>query len=551
MHALLHYCLNLTKISLATAALLSSSSGMLQVTEPIRGTNGTANGTTIPFDQPFSLAVDGNGNAYVGSLFSSNILKLTPQGVLSEFVRVGQTPGTGVVPNGVFDIAADELGNVYFGTWAGSQAFKVDPNGLVSLLIDSTGDGAGHALDGPVCIAVGPSGNVYASGIASNNVFRITPTGTVTQIVGEDGDGGGNRLLDPSDIAVDGAGNVYVVGLASNNVFRACPAGSIAQILDADGDGNGNGLLTPLGIAADDAGNAYVVGSCSDNVFRITPAGVVTEIIGPSGDGAGTELQLPLHIALGNEGDLYVTNRYSILKLQNDGEITVVLDVSPMAPDWLIFHPRALAITGEERIYTVTGGGVFQVDSFAFFDLCNGDGGNQFGCTNCPCGNDTQPGTTGGCINSAGTSARLLASGDKSVSLGASMTTDLRFALSGAPANSLCILNSGNALAPGNAAHPCFGQDSGIRSAVYDGLRCAIMNTRRHGGRVADPLGNVGLTGNPWGGEGNPPGGIASAGSGFATGQTRFFQVIHRDNPLSVCQRGLNTSQAIGVTFIP
>ena len=86
---------------------------------------------------------------------------------------------------------------------------------------------------------------------------------------------------------------------------------------------------------------------------------------------------------------------------------------------------------------------------------------------------------------------------------------------------------------------------------VFDGLRCAIVNTRRHGGRSADLNGEVGVTNNPWGGEGGPPVGIANAGSGFVAGQTRYFQIVNRDDPLLSCMRGLNTSQAVAVTFTP
>ncbi len=183
--------------------------------------------------------------------------------------------------------------------------------------------------------------------------------------------------------------------------------------------------------------------------------------------------------------------------------------------------------------------------------LCNGDGGDQMGCTNCPCANNAAVGTVGGCLNSGGTSTRLAASGSTSISLPTGDTTDLRFGLSGAPPSAFCILNSGDGLAPGNMANPCFGTGNGAQAAVFDGLRCAVTNTRRHGGRSADGNGDVGVTNNPWGGEGGPPPGIAVAGGGFAAGQTRYFQVIHRDDPLAVCLRGLNTSQAVRVLFTP
>ncbi len=183
-----------------------------------------------------------------------------------------------------------------------------------------------------------------------------------------------------------------------------------------------------------------------------------------------------------------------------------------------------------------------------FSALCFGDGGVTPGCTSCPCGNDAAPGTLGGCTNSSGGAARLTASGNPSVSLPSMSTNDLRLAISDAPPLGFCLLNSGDAVAPTNAANPCFGLDSGVQSSTLDGLRCAVMNTRRHGGRSADSNGDVGTTNNPWGGEGGPPVGIAS---GFVAGQTRYFQVIHRDAPLQVCARGLNTSNAVELTFFP
>jgi len=86
-----------------------------------------------------------------------------------------------------------------------------------------------------------------------------------------------------------------------------------------------------------------------------------------------------------------------------------------------------------------------------------------------------------------------------------------------------------------------------------DGLRCAVTNIKRHGGRSANMLGQINDSAGPsrvWGGEAQPHGGIYSQG-GFVSGQTRYFQVTHREDPTLGCMRGLNTSQAIEVTFTP
>lgn len=183
-------------------------------------------------------------------------------------------------------------------------------------------------------------------------------------------------------------------------------------------------------------------------------------------------------------------------------------------------------------------------------DLCNGDGGDQLGCTECPCSNNATLGTIGGCLNSAATSARLFVSGDPAVNLLPGDTSDLRFSLTSAPPATFCILVSGDGIASFNAVSPCFGLDSGVQAIAFDGLRCAIQNTRRHGIRSADSTGDVGVTNSPWGGEGEPSAGLVANGSSFA-GQTRIFQVIYRDDPSAQCMRGFNSSQAVRVTFTP
>jgi len=185
--------------------------------------------------------------------------------------------------------------------------------------------------------------------------------------------------------------------------------------------------------------------------------------------------------------------------------------------------------------------------------LCNGDGGNQTGCTACPCGNDAPPGTIGGCLNRAGTSAQIASSGDTSASTLPGVTTDLRFTLKSAPPGAFCVMLSGSAIAPTNLMSPCIGLNSGVQSPDRDGLRCAVMNLKRHGGRSANGAGEIMDSSGPsrvWGGEAQPNGGIWKQG-GFVAGQTRYFQVTFREDPMTVCQRGLNTSQALEILFTP
>lgn len=228
-------------------------------------------------------------------------------------------------------------------------------------------------------------------------------------------------------------------------------------------------------------------------------------------------------------------------------------------PDFIISNhtevglPRQFPFNATAFVYA----GTF-VPPAPFLDFCSGDGGDQSGCTDCPCMNNAAPGTIGGCLNSTMTSSRLHATGSRSVSLTPNARIDLGFTLSGAPPGAHARLWSGNGVAPGNPANPCFGGDSGVQSQFFDGLRCAIGSTFRHSSRTVDSNGEAGANQHPWGGDHlcfQSPypdcGGDISAQGGFVAGQTRYFQVIHRDDPLLSCGRGLNTSQAIEVTFEP
>lgn len=178
-------------------------------------------------------------------------------------------------------------------------------------------------------------------------------------------------------------------------------------------------------------------------------------------------------------------------------------------------------------------------------NVCNGNGGDQAGCTECPCNNNAPVGVVGGCLNAVGTSARLHALGNARQS-----NDTLRFEVSGARPDTFAVLVSGDNIAPISPSHPCYGTTNGVPSFAFDGLRCAVGNVLRHGPRAIDSNGDIGVTTGGWGAPDGPIGGIMAHG-GFAPGQTRSFQVIYRENPDEGCGRGQNTTQAVTVTFQP
>ena len=109
--------------SIVMLALVTSASPA-QITEII---DAAGDGTGNPFDEPYSIAVDGSGNIYVAGFHSDNAFKITPGGVITE-------------------------------------------------IIDATGDGTGNPLDFPFGIAVDGSGKVYVTGAGSDNALMVDET---------------------------------------------------------------------------------------------------------------------------------------------------------------------------------------------------------------------------------------------------------------------------------------------------------------------------------------------------------------------------------------
>ena len=200
---------------------------------------------------------------------------------------------------------------------------------------------------------------------------------------------------------------------------------------------------------------------------------------------------------------------------------------------------------------------VFEVGSYepcVVGDFCFGDGGDQMGCTDCPCGNNAPAGTISGCAHSqsnslfGGRGARLLHG------VGCAPIADFCFELQEAKPNSFAVLVSASSMAPTGTA-PCASLNPGSGIAqplVLDGLRCVVSSGSgsllRHGTRAIDASGYVGPNGigseSAWGN--------CSAtfpNSGFSAGTTRHFQAFYRGGASGGCGTQLNSSQGVTVEF--
>ena len=450
-------------------------------------------------------------------------------------------------------------------------------------MVDLNDDGDAHdALETTIFFDGNPGGN--ASAVTSNNAQDLSwdPTGQVMYVVdagsggvddsllrlqdlNNDGDandlgeavrwyvpapGGAGGDSVPQDVRVGNDGAVYYLEAASSGSLGK----GVYRLVDLDMSGTIDqpneatpfyvpttspfGFPTSLLLAGD--GNWYVTDSTNDRITRFFDANVdkvITEGVEDSLWYQSPAASILWELDDAADGSFYAAESQAPDRILRFVDIDMSGSIDPMTEVQTVYTDTLAAIDfGNPR--------AIAVDSLAdlFTEFCNGDGGDQMGCTNCPCGNNAAPGTIGGCVNSNSMSARLEPSGSPSV-----MADTMRYEVTGANVSTFGVLISANNQLPQMGACP---PGSGLSTAILDGLRCVGGAVQRHGSRATDGLGNIGVTNNGWGPPSGPAGGLIAQG-GFVAGQTRHYQCFYREVASLGCLTGQNTTNAVSVTFAP
>jgi uncharacterized protein (TIGR03437 family) len=189
---------------------------------------------------PFGVAVDTAGNLYIAEFGNNRVRKVAASGNISTLAGTGVNGFSGdggqagsAMLNGPQTVAVDSQGNVYVGDTANNRVRKVAPNGVITTVAGS-GD-AGYSGDGgaavnaqvgnPVAVAVDSAGNLFIAD-GSSRVRKVFLSGIITTIAGSgtkgySGDGGSASnatLSGPSALAVNAAGSIWVADTFNNAV---------------------------------------------------------------------------------------------------------------------------------------------------------------------------------------------------------------------------------------------------------------------------------------------------------------------------------------------
>ena len=231
---------NQTIRKITPAGVVTTIAGSVTNSGSADGTNGAAR-----FNNPYSVAVDTNGNLYVADTFNTEIRKIKPVGtnwvvttIAGSVNNYGSADGVGTNAqfNEPWGITADSAGNVYVADTGNNTIRKLAPvtnNWVVTTIAGWSLAANSQSTDGigtnaqfvfPVAIAADNAGNLYVAD-GDNVIRKLTPVGgnwAVTTIGGlagstgsTDGSGSVSRFLEPNSVAVDNAGNIYVAALSS------------------------------------------------------------------------------------------------------------------------------------------------------------------------------------------------------------------------------------------------------------------------------------------------------------------------------------------------
>ena len=297
------------------------------------------NFTGAGLNNPFAIAIDAEGNAWVANIGNSTVSKLNALGApLSP--ATGNTNGTPVGPVGV---AIDLSGDAWIVNAVSSSLTEYASSGaLLSPAAGYTGGG----LAVPQAIASDALGNTWVANY-QGSVSKFSNGGTP---ISPPGGYSGGGVAGPVAIAVDGSGSVWVANTkgAPASVSKLSSAG---QALSPGTGFFGGGLSTPFGIAIDNAGDAWVANYTGNSVTKLSTSGVP---LSPSAGFTGGGLSLPYAIAIDGAGNAWVANSgaFSVSEISNSGQL-----LSPAGgfTGGLLNGPQAIALDGSGNVWIANG----------------------------------------------------------------------------------------------------------------------------------------------------------------------------------------------------
>lgn len=238
-------------------------------------------GVTARFASPVGIAIDATDNLYIADAANYRVRKISPDGYVDTLAGSSTGHQDGWGPNAKFgaphSIAVDAEGNVYVGEARNGSIRKVTPDGTVSTI----GDQAEIKFIEPRSIAVDQAGYAYVLDGAA--IKRIAPDdGVLLMAANMTFDAAANSrnlalFASAGGIAVDADGNLFITKKEDHEVVRIAPDGAMTTVAQNTAD---FWLGRPNAVAVGANGNIYLADSHNKVIHQVTPAGNVGPLPG-------------------------------------------------------------------------------------------------------------------------------------------------------------------------------------------------------------------------------------------------------------------------------
>ena len=348
-----------------------------------------------------SIAVDSENNTYITDITNQQILKVTPDGVLTSFAG-NKTYGykDGFRQNASFanpsGLAFDLNGNLLIADRGNHVIRKIDLSGNVTTIagvagISGSKDGIMSAsnFSEPNSLTVDQNGNIFVADTGNSTIRKISPDGFVSTFAGSamernfiNGNGKNARLNQPTRIISDKLGNLFfletfglVIRKINANADVSLFAGDLSRYGHLDGHVSQASFSAISDITIDNQGVIYLTDIKDHAIRQISKQGIVSTLSGSyntkfteDGIGMNAHFNSPKNIVSSSNGNLTILeqisdlNKANLRTMSNQGVVMTLMgsDAGSGFNDGKSENARFSSLMGVARS---SNGKVFVVDS--------------------------------------------------------------------------------------------------------------------------------------------------------------------------------------------
>ncbi|MEI2778745.1 MAG: hypothetical protein V9G19_22810 [Tetrasphaera sp.] len=296
---------------------------------------------------PSGLEVGPAGEVVVADTGNDSVAKFSATGKLIWRVAAGTSDGDEA--ENARDIAIDTDGNSYVGDAALSRVIKLSPAGKV---LETWRGPSTDPIGSPIGLSY-KAGKVYVADGLKRRVRVFDPTGRQLSSFGEDGS---CLLANIRDADADADGNVYVANYTNNNIAKFSSSGRCLGTWGSAGSGSGQ-FKNPYGVrVANDptwGESVYVADSNNNRIQVFSTSGGYRAQAGTTGEpsqpGTFTTLR---RVAVGADGDVWGADLWGWRLERFDRTSSgysyaqTIGGTPPPTSDTQVFNePRAVALT--------------------------------------------------------------------------------------------------------------------------------------------------------------------------------------------------------------